>query len=285
MKKVIEGLGLDFLLILVGRLPFEDAPLPYPRKFSEVRAKFDSLEDEKKLDDAVAYCAELLKREEDRADKIESKASSLIGFIGVTSTFIIGFATLVAGSVKLNSFTTLLVAALLILASLALMLTIYLAMQVVHVGNYKFTYPSANDIFAITGSSLAVVKQERAASLFYSFAQNTRLVNRKASFLQGAQIWFRNSIFLLLILTVCLAILYITFGPNNQTPVIPTPTILSTLAIPPSTTLTATATIISPTFTQTIPTPTTTNTITPTPTLNMTMTTSIPLTVTPIHSP
>jgi len=53
MSKVIERLGLDWFVILVGKPAFEDAPLPYFITLSEARERFGDLEGEK-LDDALA---------------------------------------------------------------------------------------------------------------------------------------------------------------------------------------------------------------------------------------
>jgi hypothetical protein len=75
------------------------------------------------------------------------------------------------------------------------MWTIILAIKVVAVGEYRFSYPSANDIFELANKPLHDVKKERVSSLFSSFSQNNRVINRKATFLKGAQLWFRNSIF------------------------------------------------------------------------------------------
>ena len=257
MSKVIERLGLDWLVILIGKPAFEDAPLPHPTTLSEAREGFRDLEGEK-LDDALEYCDKLLGREDDRSDKIESKAFKLIGIPGIATGFITGFAGLLLEREKLALVPVLIVAAALyVLVVLALMFTIYLAVKVVTVGDYVFTYPSANDIFELSKASLQYVKRERAASLFFSFAQNERVVNRKATYLGGAQLWFRNSVVLLLALTLLLA-LYAPFKPSTSAPGVPVPTEEPTATIQPT---------VAPTDT---PTATPTATVWPSPTITIT---------------
>jgi hypothetical protein len=233
VSKAIEHLGLDWFALLIGKSAFEDAPLPYPATLSEVRKKFGDLRDKEKLDDAIEYCGSLLKREEDRSDKIESKAFTLIGITGIATGFITGFAGLLLDRGKITSTWVLKPAAVLyILVVISLMWTIYLAVKVVIVGDYRFTYPSANDIFDLSNATLNHVKRERAASLFYSFAQNVQVVNRKATYLGGAQLWFRNSIVLLLVLTLLLAVC----APLMPTSVsgVPTPPMGSSPTVQPT---------------------------------------------------
>jgi hypothetical protein len=299
MSRVIERLGLDWFVILFRKPDFEDAPLPYPDTLSEIRDKLDILWDEEKLDDALDFCSGLMKREEDRSDKVESKAFTLIGITGIATGFIIGFAGLLLDRSKIASRPVLIVAAMLyILVAISLMWTIFLAMKVVTIGAYRFTYPSANDIFELSDSSLRYVKRERAVSLFYSFAQNARVVNRKATYLGGAQLWFRNSIILLLILTLFLA-LHTVISTVTQVPTTtaPTPVIVPTSMGQPSSTLmpisthtlivTTTTTVLpSPTgtlqplptrpYTPTrIPTVTSTSTLLPSPTITATLTSQV----------
>jgi len=256
VSKVIELIGLDWFVILTGKPAFEDAPLPYPTNFSEIREKFESLKDDKKLDEAVEYCSSLLKRENDRSDKVESKAFILIGITGIIATgFITGFASLLLDRNKVTStWVSIPAAVLYILVVISLMWTIFLAMKVVAISDYRFSSPSANDIFRLADASLGYVKRERAASLFYSFAQNNRVVNRKATYLGGAQLWFRNSIILLLVLTLILAI-YVPFQALSTVTQIPAPTTVPTATIQlvptPTSTLqpTSTSTLVTPTNT------------------------------------
>lgn len=287
MIRLIEKLGLDWIPILFGISLVAEAPLPYPTTLPEVRSKLGDLKDEAKLNDAIDYCASLLKNEESRADKIESKAFTLIGITGIAAGLITGFAGLLLDSVKIPSvFVLIFATTFYLLVVVSLMLTISLAVKVVIISDYRFTYPSANDIFQLSDASLRYVKHERAASLFYSFAQNVRVINRKATYLAGAQLWFRNSIILLLFLTLVLAA-YIPFKALGSAATIvgPTSVPISTDTPQPLSTPTLTSTSLptaTPTFTPTYtPTSTTTHTATHTPTPTATHT----RTQTPVPTP
>jgi hypothetical protein len=203
------------------------------------------LRDSEKLKDAIEYSEGLLEREEDRSNKIESKAFALIGITGIASGFITGFAGLLLDRAKITSTCIIIFAAVLyFLVVISLMWTIYLATRVVKVGDYWFTYPSANDILRLSDASLQYVKRERAAALFFSFAQNHRVVNRKATFLSGAQLWFRNSIALLLALTLLLTLYTLFKSPNPaSTTSAPTVPAFAPTAIAPTHTSVTTPTV------------------------------------------
>ncbi len=130
LRKVIEILGLDWLVMLLGKPAFDDAPPPNAVTLSEARAKFSKLKNEK-LQDALGHCTALVKREEERADKIESKAFNLIGITGIASGFITGFATLLLDSNKIDSLIVLLVVAI-----LYFLLAFSLVWTPLHLNNY-----------------------------------------------------------------------------------------------------------------------------------------------------
>jgi hypothetical protein len=248
-SNIIEQLGLDWFVLLIGIPAFEENPLPYPTTLKEIRDRLGNLTDKEKLNDAMEYCTILMEREEKRSDKIESKAFTLIGITGTATGFIIGFASLLLGLDKIPSSWALLpVSALYVLVVISLIWTIFLSVNVVLVGAYTYTYPSANDIFDLANTSLQSVQKERIASLFFSFSQNHRVVNRKATYLNGSQLWFRNSMGLLLVLTLLLAV----YAPLKMD--VPVNDILSipmtaTYTLKPTevTTITSTSTLTPPT--------------------------------------
>jgi hypothetical protein len=153
-------------------------------------------------------------------------------------------------------------------------------MLVVAVGNYRFAYPGADDIFRLSDAALEFVKRERVIDLFYSFANNSKLVNRKATYLRFAQVWFRNSIIVLILMTFVLASSYALRSQialvNNVAPLptqtatitatqTPTPTLTPTATYSPSATVTSSpSATIRPSLTATL-TPTLINTSTPIP--------------------
>jgi hypothetical protein len=264
MANLIEKLGLDWLPILFGRIPFHIEAPDAQSRLSEIRASFSGLEEEK-VDEALTYCDGLLKREDERSAKIESKAFTLIGTTGIATAFITGFAALLLDRGKISSLLVLMIGALgYILAVAALIFTVYLAVKVVTVGDYKFTYPSASDILKLATQNLIDVRRERAASLLFSYEQNAITVNYKATYLGGAQLWFRNSIVLLSGLTMVLAIYapFTSSAPASNVAIstsTPTATATPTVVSSPTATLTATTkptTTETPTATTMPPTPT-----------------------------
>ena len=235
MSRILEVTGLDWFVVLTGQPAFEDAALPYPSTLAEIRDKLDIVDDKDKLDDAVEFCQDLLDREMERADRIEAKAFTLLGITGIGTAFITGFAALLLDRGKIASTPALITAAILfILAAVSFLWTISLATRVVAIGRYRFTRPSANDVFLLSSASLLTVKHERAVSLFHSFAQNVRQVDRKATYLGGAQLWFRNSITLLLILTFFLTLYLVvrTLAPAPGMPASPPPPAPATASQP-----------------------------------------------------
>ena len=231
LTAVSEAFGLDWLLVLAGKSPFKDPPLYDTATIAQIRERFGDMRGGKKLDDAVAHCTALVKREEERSEAIESKAFTLTATAGIAASFIVAFGSLLLDRAKLDNTPLLWITAIFyILAVLALVLTVYVALRVVRVGDYVFAYPSPEDIFVLSTGTLADVKLERAASLYYSYVRNLAVVNRKASYLQGAQLWFRNSVVLLLVLAFTLAT-YALLRPSSPSaaPVAPIPAVTVTV--------------------------------------------------------
>ena len=218
MARLAETLGLDWLRILVNRPVFEEPESPFPSR-SEIEAKFSTLTD-KKLEDALEFCSALVKREDNRADKVESKAVTLIGITGIATAFITGFASLLLDRSKISIGLFLTLAALLyIVVVLSFLFTIFLAMTVIKTLDYQFGYPDPKDILGLADSSLDTIKRNRAIDLFCSFARNSQLVNRKGTYLGGAQLWFRNSMALLVVLTLSLSLFAIINTSVSKPPV------------------------------------------------------------------
>ena len=58
IERLIEVTGLDWLVMLVGKPAFSDAPVPFPTDMAEITSKFAGLTEDNKIDDAVNYCAQ-----------------------------------------------------------------------------------------------------------------------------------------------------------------------------------------------------------------------------------
>ena len=276
-QKILETVGLDWFPVLLGKSIFYDTSQEAEKKgFAEIEKKFGKIKSDEKLDDAVTYCNNLLEREEKRLQTIETKAFALLGITGIATGFIIGFAGLLLDATKVNSLPINIYGGVIyFFVVISFIFTIFLSMKVVTVGEYKFTYPSPREILRLADESLLVIKRDRAISTFYSYLKNQEVINQKATYLGGAQLWFRNSIILLLILSLGLAI----YSPIKS---LSSPTI----AITPLITSSSTSTVISktPVFSPSS-TPTLRITKTPyapnTPTFTLPTKTHKPPTVTP----
>lgn len=271
-NRICERIGLDWFIMLTGRPAFEIPP--EVENLPELRQAFAKVKDDNgALDDAVEYCTYLLKREDDREEKIESKAQAIIGFMGIATAFSLGFADLLLDRAQIGSTWAMWIVALLyVIVVFSFLWTIFLASKAVDVFGYRFTYPSADSILDLEKESLQEVKRERAASLLRSINQNSEMVRKKATYLGGAQLWFRNSIILLMILMLVFAIVVLlvpvptngssvpaqsTVGPSQTPQLAPSLTPAMSTVKPtvmpidtPTTTATATSTV-SPTTTLT----------------------------------
>lgn len=245
MKRLLELIGLDWLPILIGRKPFVDAPLPFP-SLSEVQQAVSILETDK-LDDTFNYCDGILRREESRLDKIESKAFTLIGVTGIAAAFITGFASLLLDRAKFPASPLLVLAAIFyVVVIFSLIFTVFLALKVVAIGAYRLSYPGIAELTKLPGQALIDAKRNRIVSLYYSITTNTSVINSKGTFLGAAQLWFRNSMLLLFALTFTLATYVVwdafnmnaAYQPANMPATTYTPT-----ATPPPTMVPLTSTV------------------------------------------
>ncbi len=261
-KKLVVILGLDLLPYAVGFLKFvANAPFQ-PTKFKEIKNQVGDLTDDK-IDDALSFCKEMLDSENDRGDRIESKAYNILGVTGISTAFITGVTSLLSDKASpIHIWLTLIVYFLIVFA---LTITVLLASRVVIVGDYKYSYPDISDVFNMGTQDLLETKKERLASYLFSYSKNLQIHNQKASYLTASQIWFRNAIILFLVLSVALA--FAVVQDSNNSIVHPTNLTTTTLTIivSPTQVLTQTSTPTTMQATKTSS-PTTQPTYTPAPT-------------------
>lgn len=214
LERVLKVTGLDLFPIVFHEPNWHEAKSPYPNNEKKVRERLGDLTDSKKILEAVEYCSNLLRREEDRIGKIESKAFTIMSVTGVASGLITAFATFL---LSLSApILTIVLAVLFGCTVIAVTMTLILSFKVNQVGHYKTSYPDPQIVFMLKDNNLESVQLEHAVSLFQSFAQNQGVANRKATYLIGAQVWFRNSILLMLLIGLSLAV-YIPFKDSART--------------------------------------------------------------------
>ena len=97
--------------------------------------------------------------------------------------------------------------------------------------------PDPLDVLKLTETNRAFILRERAVSMLLSYENNRALVNDKATYVRGAQDWFRNVVFLLFVLLIVLAI-YLPLKPflDVKPPSTPMPVIIVTVTSTPTTT-------------------------------------------------
>lgn len=252
IENVMEATGIDLIPYAIGLSKFTSKPSFEPVKLSDIRKKIHSL-DSKKLDEALEYSKELLDEESVRGEKAESKASNLIGVTGISAAFITGISSLFPKETSFASpIPIILVLFFYILIVVSLTLTVLLASRAVTVRSYA--RPDMADVFQMRSKPLKAAKLDRLAAYVYCYGKNCQTHDIKVSYLMGAQLWFRNSIVVFLILAFTLIFSFL--GANTSSAIAITgtpipPTITQTVDLftsinPPTNTLQPTATITSP---------------------------------------
>lgn len=208
-----------------------------------------------------------------RENIIESKAVTLIGSVTLASTFVVGLSQPSINNAIYPTGIRTTILLIYIFIGLSLLMTITLALRATQVGKYKFMEPALSDLWKVEdGEKKEIdVLWSQAVTLFYTYIYNRELVNRKATHVSGAQIWFRNTLILLFSLAILLGIpSLLNSGEIPQNPVLVPVIVTATYTDTPSPTPTATATF---TLTNT---PTSTNTATATVAVTITSSPTAP---------
>lgn len=252
-NKFLDVTGLDWLPVILSDRWYT----PQSREDPIAMKSFDdhqklNLEQTKEL---IQELTKLASDEDKRQDKIEAKALSLISFTGLSSAFVAGLVT-VLSSAQFSETLRQRVVIVYSFVLLSLFITVVLAIKAIRVGKFGFMSPYIANLWKREGMSEIGYCRDQARTLLRSYFHNRGIINDKASFVAGAQDWFRNTIMLLMLMTA-----FIVFTPSQTQPA---PTLPST----------ATQTIV----------PTTTPTTTPSETSTATLSPSETSTSTPLPS-
>ena len=234
--KILEISGLDLIPYAIGHSKFPSEPISETTKLDQIRNQVREL-GTKETDDALSFSKGLLDEESARGDKIEGKAYNLISVSGISVAFITGIYTLLPKDAP-ATFSMALIGLLVIyfFIVISLTLTVLLASKVIIVGEYKYSSPNIEDVFSMGSQPLLETKKDRLSTYIYSYAKNSQIHNTKGSYLIGAQLWFRNSVILFLILALVLILNFIIGATiNSQIVVTGTPTLLQTQSVGSST--------------------------------------------------
>jgi hypothetical protein len=220
IKSLFEHLGLDWFLVLAKDIEIV-------RRESLPSVSFDTLDDAGKVDDALEFCNALAEKVQDRIQRIEAKATSLAGFAGAIMALTASLGGFLIDPSKGWSTTALIIAAaiLFFLVVVALLITLLVALRTVDVFLYKQSEVAARDIFDLCGSAttLLSVKRQRATDLFKAYEANVYVAREKATYLGGAQLWFRNALALLFLLSLTVGTQAVTSAVQKSR-IAPTPT-------------------------------------------------------------
>ena len=245
--KFLDSTALDWIGIILSEAKFPENQRPTGSRQAEIESKMAHLSDEP-LDTVVSHMDKLLDDDERRLSTIESKAFTLIGITGIASGFVMGFAQLLLTNTSFSDFFRYVIGVLYVLIGASLLVTLILARRAIVIGKYKFMSPDPLDILKLTETNRTPILRERAVSMLFSYEHNRALINDKATYVRGAQDWFRNVVFLLFVLLIVLVI-YLPLKPlvDVRPPSTPMPVIIVTVTSTPSSTrITQPVTPLSP---------------------------------------
>ena len=191
-------------------------PLEFLPSLDEVSSAFLPLEDDDKVEEALDFCKWLFDREEETTKTLQSKATTLTGFAGVTVALVLGFATFLLGPNNLPSAYVLgPMLILYVLIVYCFVRTILCALIVNSVGRYTFKRPSSRDILSLSSHTPTQIRRQRAVDFFDSYANNRAINRDKAGYLISAQRAFAIGSLMLFVIAVLMAgyMLTVVFSP------------------------------------------------------------------------
>ena len=207
IRNLLHITALDWIPIMLNDGKLEGPSLPSTARINDLKEQLTNADSES-LKEISSFSNDLVNKEDQRRLQIESKANSLIGITGLAAGFITGFAQFSLNSDHYLGGYRISLSILYVLIGFALLSTIIIARRATIVDKYAYIEPLPQDMLAIRKWSRDILIRNHTAKMMYSSEYNAALNNRKATYVIGAQDWFRNSIVLLLIL-----LLFLAFGP------------------------------------------------------------------------
>lgn len=226
-NRFLDVTGLDWLPVIVSDRWYKPQPRTNPEAMDSFEAHHQKLNLEQ-TKDLIQELTKMAADEDKRQDKIEAKAFSLISFTGLSSAFVAGLVT-VMSSAQFSENLRHRVVIVYSFVLLSLFITVVLGIKAIRVGKFSFMFPHVTNLWEREGMNEVAYRRDQARILLRSYFHNHGIINDKASFVAGAQDWFRNTIVLLMVMTA-----FIVFTPNQTSP---------TSTLPPTATQTAISTI------------------------------------------
>jgi hypothetical protein len=201
-----ERTGLDWLPVLWNAKQY------FPYAASPSKARIEQIEKqtgeipEDAIDEVLVQFGKINEEVQRRWTYVEGKASTLLSFIGIGTTFAFGVSqfSFVSKDMILVAPLRIFVVAMYILITTSLFITITLVRKVISVAGASSPKPS--DLLGLRGWNRLQIKQQHAANLLVAYEYNTSIVNNKVTYLMGVELWFGNTIFLLLVLLASIGV-------------------------------------------------------------------------------
>jgi len=241
LEQIMEYFALDWLPILVDERKFPtddgyDAKLDVSFKEQGGELKGDALKV------VINELEKLRDTEEKRLDTIESKAFSLISLTGLASTFAIGLIEFNISDHPYPQWFRIVTLILYAMIGFCFIITTVLARRAIHVGRRPFMAPDIANLWTLNQHNGDEVYQGHAASLLKSYMHNRAVINDKATYVRGAQDWFRNTVVLLFLVPIIFGSAALV--PAFQVTTTATPNVLIIVTNTPTFTPTYTATVL-----------------------------------------
>lgn len=237
LMDLLEKTGLDWLLVLFNEQRFlPEVVSPSRERIQQINAQVQEF-DEHVIDDVIAHFEKLNDDTDKRWNYVEAKATTLLGFASIGTTFVLGISQFSFGTSDKELIMPLriIIVGTYILIATSLFITITLSRKVMAVS--ASSIPKASDMLALRNWNRLKIQQQYAGSLFIAYEYNSEKINRKVSYLLGAEKWFNNTVLLLLGLLVLVGTALVIpstqiSGESQNVPAVETdvaPTVLLTL--------------------------------------------------------
>jgi len=200
LKSALEKLGLDWLPELFGRRAFKVTRPSFEVSDGDRDLAIDSLDTDDSILLAVTEAAEAYSYQENRIQSIEDKARWLYSASSLPSAVALAgigyFASLVGSPSPITVWSAI---GLLVLSLVALLFTALLSWKTLHVHDYTFQAPTPNFALSVAERGVRDSSKDKTKALYSAMCHNAIVGNIKATYLGGAQLWFRNSVALILL--------------------------------------------------------------------------------------
>ncbi len=219
-KIIVERLGLDWLKEIVGIRVFKEWPpkLGQDFKIEWLDHPSDHLNDEEEIKYIEERCKLLNESANEYINVIEEKAYKLLNTLSIAASLVVGFGALLLKEItQVRSYLIYPLAVVYILTAVSFLFAILISLVAVSVGPryYEIMQPHSDDVLSIHKKGEVSSRFEHAESLYKSYKSNTLVAKRKATYLMGSQLWFRNAIYLLILSAIFMSVTSISLYRDN----------------------------------------------------------------------